>query len=421
MPRETKNSNAVSVADLQAQIDQLQLIIEEQNQQAEAAAEQIAALQSASAAAENLSAAGTSAGVPAPQPPTPAASTAVVVQNSPRIPDLIKMVPEFNGNSRNLPRWLESVEEKLVESKRFLPRNEINQVLPVWLGIIRDKITEKANDALSASHTPLDWELMKTTLIEYFGDRTDLSTLVSRLTSLKQGSQSVTEFYQICKSLLAEINANIMLNNRAAAEARAIMGTYETLMVNAFVDGLHDATSDLTRSTRPQTLAAAFQVASEHEAAIKRRKLKHTPDEMKNKTPANASGIKSSPFTPATPHKTHFQQRIFVPARMVQQKSFYGYTPNSNPTNSNTRYPAIMNVKPDPSNQTRQNLPNKPYQKALQVNAHESEEVSTPDSEEYVCVYVDTDNTQQREDCGNEEISEEHLNFHILEGSPQTE
>lgn len=122
-----------------------------------------------------------------------------------------------------------------------------------------------------------------------------------------------------------------MLNNRAATEARAIMGTYETLMVNAFVDGLHDATSDLTRSTRPQTLAAAHQVASEHEAPIKRRKLKYTSYEMKNKTPAHASGTKSFLFTHATPHRNHFQPGTLVPARMAQQKPSYGHT--SNPKN----------------------------------------------------------------------------------------
>lgn len=64
------------------------------------------------------------------------------------------------------------------------------------------------------------------------------------------------------------------------------MGTYETLMVNAFVDGLHDTVSDLTRSTRPQSLQAAYQVASEQEAAMRRRRernLKQTSDVLQTK------------------------------------------------------------------------------------------------------------------------------------------
>lgn len=102
-----------------------------------------------------------------------------------------------------------------------------------------------------------------------------------------------------------------MLNNKAAAEARATMGPYETLMVNAFVDGLHDVTSDLTRSTRPQTLAVAYQVASEHESAIKRRKLKDTPDEMKNKTPL-MQAESNRPPSRLQHHTKRIQHRIFV-------------------------------------------------------------------------------------------------------------
>lgn len=129
------------------------------------------------------------------------------MNNPPRIPDLIRIIPEFDGNLRKLPRWIESVEQKLNESKKFVPQNEVPQILPIWVGIIRDKITGKANDVLSAGHTLLDWNSIKNTLTDYFGDKSDLSSLVSKLTNLKQGSSSVAEFHYVCRSLLAEINA----------------------------------------------------------------------------------------------------------------------------------------------------------------------------------------------------------------------
>ena len=97
---------------------------------------------------------------------------------------------------------------------------------------------------------------------------------MSKLTTLRQGSQSVSEFYQTCRSLLAEINAKIMINNNRPNEAKAVMDIYETLMINAFVDGLPETMSDITRSTRPQSLAAAHQVAAEQEAATRRRREK---------------------------------------------------------------------------------------------------------------------------------------------------
>lgn len=121
---------------------------------------QIAALEEARKVAENkaqlandkiaaLQAATTST------PTTSGVARTTTVDDTPRIPDLIRLVPEFNGDPRNLPRWIESVEQKLNECKKFLLPNDIPQTLPIWMDIIRDKLTEKANNALSASRLRL--------------------------------------------------------------------------------------------------------------------------------------------------------------------------------------------------------------------------------------------------------------------------
>lgn len=34
------------------------------------------------------------------------------------------------------------------ESKKFIPENEQDRIVPIWIGSIRDKIKEEANDAL---------------------------------------------------------------------------------------------------------------------------------------------------------------------------------------------------------------------------------------------------------------------------------
>lgn len=58
----------------------------------------------------------------------------------------------------------------------------------------------------------MDWNAIKSALIEYFGDKSDLSTLVFRLTAMKQGWQLVLEFY------LAKINANVLMSNNTPKE-----------------------------------------------------------------------------------------------------------------------------------------------------------------------------------------------------------
>lgn len=402
-------TRSMSVNDLQLQIEELIEVIEQQSQRTREQTEQIAALQAATANA-------------AFRAPNPEIAPTRETPSFPKIPDLIRLVPEFKGDPRNLPRWIESVEEKLDESKRFVPENEISRIMPVWIGIIRDKITGKANDALSASHVPLEWDSIKITLTEYFGDKSDLSTLVSKLTSLQQGSQSVTEFFQTCRSLLAEINAKIMINN-TPNEAKAIMGTYETLMINAFVDGLHDATSDLTRSTRPQSLAAAYQVASEHEAAKQRRQeknSKHPPDVMKTKPPPNTNGPQ---FSRPSNFAPYFQNKPFVPAQMTYQRPFQRFAPpgfnqaNQPNINFNNRpqLQAPPNIKPDPSGQNRQNNFKQmaPYRRSTQINVHETPEESYSDYPEYTS-YSDQDVEQyynQAAATPETEEQQEELNF----------
>lgn len=341
-----------TVSDLQEQIDNLLRIVEDQNVRAERTNELLQALQAA-----------------APAQPTAPAPSVQLAPAFPKIPDLIRMVPEFSGNPRDLPRWIDSVEEKLTESKKFMPPQDIPQILPIWTGIIRDKIKEKASDALSASHTPLEWDSIKNTLIEYFGDKSSLSTLVSKMTTLKQGGQTVTEFYQTTKSLLAEINAKILITNNTPNEAKAIMGTYETLIVNAFVDGLHDATSDLTRSTRPKSLADAYLVASEHEAAIHRRREKII------KQPMNVFKTIKAPVA------THNRQPTYVPP--AQPRPFF-------PHNQRLARPFVPNqglaIKQEPKSHTGLRPPFRPGH----INVHEQyidEEGQPPTSSQYNLAY----------------------------------
>lgn len=427
---------------LQRQIAELTSTLEEQRLQvialeearkasedrANAANAQVAALQAASVAGPSTPA---RTSVMPTAPMQIAATQVAPVNNVPRIPDLIRMIPEFEGNPRNLPRWIESVDQKLAVSKRFVPADDLPWILPIWIGIIRDKITEKANDALSASHTPLEWDAIKTTLIEYFGDKTDLSSLVSKLTSLKQGSNSVTEFYHVCRSLLAEINAKISLNNHTPDEAKAIMGTYETLTTNAFVDGLHDTTSDLTRSTRPKSLMAAFHVASEHEAALRRRREKNARQLSDNFKPKPTTNI-----AVGVQQKSYHNQPIHRPPMNPNGPINFGYRPQyyqnspgfrpqpnhysaKNPQNNVGPRPqqlAIPYIKPDPSGQNR--FPSGqsnskqvvPYHRTAQVNVHESAE-ETPADFTYN-ENTPEDNSQQEEN--HPLIDEfEQLNFYM--------
>lgn len=44
--------------------------------------------------------------------------------------------------------------------------------------MIRNKVTGRANEALVVRNTNREWNNIRTTLIDVFGDRRDLSTLI---------------------------------------------------------------------------------------------------------------------------------------------------------------------------------------------------------------------------------------------------
>lgn len=303
-----------------------------------------------------------------------------------RIPDAIRMVPEYNGDQNMLACWLSSVEQKLEVSKKLISETDLPVVLPLWIGIIRDKIHGAANEALTMSQCKLNWDEIKTTLKEHFGDRRDLSAIVTSISYLKQGSRNVSDFYYECKSILASINAKIQLDDRLVACAVVIMESYESMIVNAFIDGLRDNLSPLVRVYQHKTLLSAYQAALSQESAFQRKRER--------------AQLSASNFPP------RFQSKNY-PA--VQDVKRWTVRPNNVPNLQNkNNYPAQNHhidrnrqdwnsgqqrfsqrpaIKQDPSGQIRANY----------VNTHE--ECDLDDSEEV------------HEECGEYQEEEENLNF----------
>lgn len=191
-----------------------------------------------------------------------------------KIPDVIKMIPGYDGSIKGLPAWIDSVEQKLECATVHVPAAEKETVLKIWTSIIRDKISGKANEALLSNQTECKWEAIKSfldRLVDRFGDKRDLSSIIGRTLYVKQGNRSVEEFYSECAEILADLNAKVILNPGLKPCAKEVMASYEAMLTNAFVDGLDSSISSLTRTGRAVTLVSAFQHAMEHENANKRR------------------------------------------------------------------------------------------------------------------------------------------------------
>lgn len=104
-----------------------------------------------------------------------------------RVPDLIKGLPQFNGNAKQLTSWTQSV-ERILKMYDHLKNQE---VYFLWLQEIRNKITGEAGDILASNGTPLDWTAIKNQLTIIYGDKREMSTLLQTLFFLKQNHKSV--------------------------------------------------------------------------------------------------------------------------------------------------------------------------------------------------------------------------------------
>lgn len=125
-----------------------------------------------------------------------------------RVPDLIKGLPQFNGNPKQLTSWTQSV-ERILKMYEYLKNQE---VYLLWLQEIRNKITGETGDMLASNGTPLDWTVIKNQLTIIYGDKRELSTLLQKLFSLKQNQTSVEKFYSGIQDCFTGISTHIQLD-----------------------------------------------------------------------------------------------------------------------------------------------------------------------------------------------------------------
>lgn len=105
-------------------------------------------------------------------PVNPLGIATVARYDASRVPDAIKLITPFGGGLKLLPNWIESIKSKLNFAKQLCPTpdDEVNAT-PMWHSIVRDKVIDKANEALIQNHTLAKWSEFRKTLKEYFGDK----------------------------------------------------------------------------------------------------------------------------------------------------------------------------------------------------------------------------------------------------------
>lgn len=375
-----------------------------------------------------------------------------------RVPDLIKGVPQFNGNPKQLIPWTQSVDRVL---KRYEHLKD-HDIYPLWLQEIRNKITGEAGDLLASNGTSLDWESIKSQLTIMYGDKRELSTLLQKLFSLRQNNSSVEDFYSWIQDCFTGISTHIQMDSTWNNSAD-IVKFVDRICLEKFIDGLEEPFSSHVGLLQPKDLNSALSYAMEKANRIARRtgEFETTQKNKRYFPPIRPQPSPITPFypqprnqTPFNPYQNHPKPQPRIQSEQIRNPQNYRTFPTPpSPQQQQTRYhpapsqniqrpqftprpqqpPSRQNFpKPEPMDIDRSmrsrniNYMNRPRYQEVTNTEQEYFDYHVNQNETYHDAYgnllPDYQTTDQtNEDNQNNEPVEDDLNFQVVvDSTPQT-
>lgn len=280
-----------------------------------------------------------------------------------RIPDLVKELPLFCGDSRELNVWLNDA-EGLVELYRTNANSTIDECNKYHMvcKTIRRKIRNEANDALVASNIGINWNCIKRTLQTYYGEKRDLTTLDYQLMNSQQKGRPLEIYYDDVNRLLSLIANHIKTDPKYThPEASAAMiDMYNKKAIDSFVRGLDGDVGKFLKNYEPDSLAVAYSYCisfqnTEYRKNITRAKIPELPQGPRNQIPIIPPRL--PPRQPIRqqfpPHRFNNNHNYWRPHWNGNQNQFHGRQyfaprPQHNPFNQPAIPPRRPVDRPEP-------------------------------------------------------------------------
>lgn len=172
-----------------------------------------------------------------------------------RIPDPIKSIPTYDGNRKQLQAWITAAENTL---KVF--ENLVNpQTYEIYVQAVLNKITGNAKDVVCLAGNPLNFEDVKTILLEAFGDRQELATYKAQLWSNKQNDDmNIHRYYRRTKEIMQNIKT-IAKQNKDYNDNWAIICKFiDEDVLAAFISGLKHPYFGYAQAAKPDNIESAY-------------------------------------------------------------------------------------------------------------------------------------------------------------------
>lgn len=182
--------------------------------------------------------------------------------------DLVKSLPEFKGESQTYPAWRDAAHFAMEYY------TEGTENFYIAMGIFRNKITGAANAKLSSFNTILNFKAIISRLDQVYADKRSLQSLENELSILRQGTLSITEFYdKIDQQLTLIVNKNKMSYSTNVEVITVLNERARENALRVFISGLRRPLSDILFSAKPSDLPTALATAQELEADQRRQEF----------------------------------------------------------------------------------------------------------------------------------------------------
>lgn len=356
------------IADLQQQIENLNRALEERNEQIEELRDNI-----------DLDVPGNPAG---PRAQIPGGNPQINIDEEcqrGKIPDLIKNLPTFSGNSKQINHWI-TCADRVIRMYRHLMGTDVYEL---WLMEVRNKIVGEAGDLLASSGTPLDWEKIKEQLKIIYGDKRELSTLLQKLFSVRQSRDTVRNFYTTISDCYTGISAHIQLDGQWR-HPEELIKFVDKLCLEKFIDGLDEPFSSHVGLLQPASLGQAYQYANDKANKIARRNGEYDINNRNHKiAPKQFQQLTTGANSTNKPINNYSSFNPQAPNNRQQVNHFSGSNPQSGHNRQITNYQQNPN-KPanNYSNFNQQVTGNRsPYNQGNRAYTHNSKYTHRPNHE----------------------------------------
>lgn len=170
-----------------------------------------------------------------------------------KIPDIVRSLRDFSGNPGEYGSWRKSVDRvlKIYDNTRGTPKYFC------ILSVIRNKIIGNADVVLESYNTPLDWKAISHCLALHYADKRDITTLECQLTSLTQGRNSISQFYQEVYNHLSLILNKLSGLEMGQEAMQLLTQTYRNKDLDTFIRGLNADLPRLLGMREPSDLPQA--------------------------------------------------------------------------------------------------------------------------------------------------------------------